>query len=340
MLRLPWLLCCLLPCCSWGSAVAYAWTRGRSSAPCVTARGRFVVCGSASLGRSPLLRAMFFFVAALPATLLLVGLLGHLRLGSWVLRRSLCDSSWVLRRLPLCRSWSLPHSVCCLSRLLCGPQLRRSWDSAAALAWVCGRSSALCATARERYAAYRVAYLGRAPTPCAISLGAAPCSAACGALLSLMPELVNAPPPFVRRLVGASLPIALSLLMAPLPPALSFDVVALPPALLLVGVRCHFHLCLSPWALPALGATACWRFAAYCSATSDRSPAPCAVSPGCCAAPCSAARGAPSSRTPWLVGAPLLLVRLLVGALLPIALPLSMAPLPRALSFDVLSICG
>ena len=28
VLRLAWLPCCLLHCCSWGSAVAYAWTRG------------------------------------------------------------------------------------------------------------------------------------------------------------------------------------------------------------------------------------------------------------------------------------------------------------------------
>ena len=35
------LLCCLLLCCSLGSTLAHAWARGRSSAPCVTARGRF-----------------------------------------------------------------------------------------------------------------------------------------------------------------------------------------------------------------------------------------------------------------------------------------------------------
>ena len=36
------------------------------------------------LSAAPLRRARFYFVAVLPATLLLVGLLGHLRLGLWV----------------------------------------------------------------------------------------------------------------------------------------------------------------------------------------------------------------------------------------------------------------
>ena len=206
VLRLAWLLCCLLPCCSWGSDVACAWTRRRSSAPCVTASGRVAAYGSASLGRSSAscdvllccCAACYFAARGAPWSLT-PGFVG--------IFRPLCDNSWVLRRLPLCRSWSLTYSVCCLSRLPCCLLLCRSWGSAAALAWIRRCSSALCAIARERYAAYQVAYLGRAPTPCAVSLGycAALCSAACGALLSAMHELVNAPPPFVRRLLGCLL---------------------------------------------------------------------------------------------------------------------------------------
>ena len=111
-------------------------------------------------------------------------------------------------------------------------------------------------------------------------------SAACGALLLLIPELVTAAPPFVRRLLGASPPIALSLLMAPVPRVLSVDVVALPPALLLVGVRCRFcqcpvlaavlpsappflglryHPCLGSWALlrPLCGSSRALRYLRY-----------------------------------------------------------------------------
>ena len=142
--------------------------------------------------------------------------------------------------------------MCYPSRLLCCLLLCRSWGSVAALAWIRGCSSTLYVITRERYAVYRVAFLGRAPTPCAVSLGycAASCSAACGTLLSAMLELVNTPPPFVRRLVGASLPIALSILMAPLPRVLSLNVVTLPLAFQLVGARCRVRPCLSLWALP------------------------------------------------------------------------------------------
>ena len=237
------LLCCLLPCCSWGSAITCAWTRGRSSAPCVSARGRVAAYGSASLGRPSAscdvllcCRAACYFAARGAPWSLTLGLVGILR--------PLCDCSWVLRRLPLCRSWSLACSVCCLSRLLCCLLLCRSWGSAAALAWICGRSSALCVIARE--------FLGRTPAPCAVSLGfcATSCSAACGALLSATPELVNAPQRCVRRLVGASLPLSLLLFMAPLPRALSFDVVVLPPAVQLMGARCRVCPCPSLWAPP------------------------------------------------------------------------------------------
>ena len=51
-LGLSWPLCCLLLCCSWGSAIAGAWAPGRSSAPCATARGRFAAYRSAALGCS------------------------------------------------------------------------------------------------------------------------------------------------------------------------------------------------------------------------------------------------------------------------------------------------
>ena len=101
LLRAPSrLMCCLLPCCLWGSTVARAWTRGRSFVTCVTARGRVAAYGSASLGRSSALwdvllccRAACYFAARGAPCSLTPGLVGILRL--------LCDCLWGLRRLPL-----------------------------------------------------------------------------------------------------------------------------------------------------------------------------------------------------------------------------------------------
>ena len=64
-----WLLCCLLLCCPRGPAIAYALTRGCSSAPCVKARGRFIAYRSAAPGR-PLLHALYVLVVVLPCALL------------------------------------------------------------------------------------------------------------------------------------------------------------------------------------------------------------------------------------------------------------------------------
>ena len=58
--------------------------------------------------------------------------------------------------------------------------------------------------------------------------------------LSLIPGLVGAPPPRVRRLVGAALPGALPLVVAPRLRAPSFLVATVPPALLLVGASLPF----------------------------------------------------------------------------------------------------
>ena len=90
--RASWLPRYLLLWCSWGSADAYAWARGRSSALCAT-RGRFAAYCSA-FPLAPLLRAVVSSVALLPRALFFVGLPFCLCLGSWVLR---CP--WVLRRL-------------------------------------------------------------------------------------------------------------------------------------------------------------------------------------------------------------------------------------------------
>ena len=91
--RPSWLPRCLLLWCSWGPAYASAWARGRSSALCATARGRFVASRSA-FPVAPLLCAVLSSVALLPPALLLVGLPFRLCLGSWVLGRA-----WALRRL-------------------------------------------------------------------------------------------------------------------------------------------------------------------------------------------------------------------------------------------------
>ena len=99
-------------------------------------------------------------------------------------------------------------------------------------------------TARGRFPAYSFAALGRTSARCATSRRAcgAACSAAREAALSLIPGLVGAPPPLVRRLLGIVLPCALPLPVGPGVRAPSFLIAALPLASVLVGL--HRRLCL------------------------------------------------------------------------------------------------
>ena len=131
-------------------------------------------------------------------------------------------------------------------------------------------------------------------------------------MLSLIPGLVGAPPPLVRRLVGAALPCAQMLPVAPWLRAPSFLVAALPPAL---GSWALLRpLCDCSWALRRLLLYLPCHPSAPCGFASSR----------------PAARGAPFLLMPGLVGAPLT-----VGALPPIVTPLPVAPLLRALSLLV-----
>ena len=80
----------------------------------------------------------------------------------------------------------LLFDVCGVSRLLCRLLLLRSWGSAAALAWVRGRSPALCATVRARFAT------------CAPMLSAAPALAAVSFDVTLPPPALLLPRPRCR----------------------------------------------------------------------------------------------------------------------------------------------
>ena len=149
---LSWLLRRLLPCCSWGSAIAYASARGRSS-------GRvrlFVDALPLIVPPRPLallLRTPFLWAIVLLFPLLLVGLCGCLCLGLWTpLRPSYSGSPTVRRRLLRC-SRLLPCSMRCLARLLCRLLILRSWGSVVAYTWVPGRPSTLSATVCGRFAA-------------------------------------------------------------------------------------------------------------------------------------------------------------------------------------------
>ena len=177
---LSWLLCCLLLCCLWGSAVAYAWARGRSFAPsgeCSWALRCLLPRCSHSLQCS--VRFPPRWLCCLLPCRSWAPL--WLRLGSWVPPPPpLCDYSWALGCLVLCRSRSLPWSVRCLSRWLCCLLLCRSWGSAFGCAWARGRSSALSVTARGCFDA-SVA-LDCSCGPCSILRGwyVASCSTALG----------------------------------------------------------------------------------------------------------------------------------------------------------------
>ena len=167
----PWLSCCLSIRRS-SSLTCYAPVRSPMLGPvgaavCFAAPGRCrascaILCGlcaaSCSSARGGLLSLVPGPVGAPPAFVRpLVGALLP------------CALPYLIA--PLLLSF-----VCCVSRLLCRLLLLRSWGSAAALAWACGRSSALCATARARFAA------------CAALLSGAP-------LLGALSFDVTVPPP-------------------------------------------------------------------------------------------------------------------------------------------------
>ena len=213
--RPSWLPRCFLLWCSWGSTDAYTWARGRSSALCTTARGRFAAYRSA-FPVAPLLRAVVPSVALLPPALLFVGLPFCLCLSSWVLR---CP--WALRRLLSRRSCSLRCPVCCLSWWPCCLLLRRLWGSVVAFAWAHGRLSAHRATARATACRYAAFVCSRAA--CAVLRGccATSCTVCLGAPMMLTPELVGARVPLVRHPVAILLPITPPLLLAHLLCALS-----------------------------------------------------------------------------------------------------------------------
>ena len=244
-------LYCRLPCCSWGSVVAYAWACGRPSTLRAATLGRCAAVCSAAPGWCPAPRAILRGCCAASCFSALGGLLSLTPgfVGAPPpLVRPLVGASLPCA-LPFLFASLLRSFVRRVSRSLCRLVLLCSWGSAAALAWARGRYSALCATVRARFADFRCSALGRSSALCAVvrCYYAASASIAPEAPLSPMSKLTGAPLPLVRRLVGALPLVAPPLLVAtPLRvPSSNFPV--LPPALLPVGLRCR--LCLGPWAL-------------------------------------------------------------------------------------------
>ena len=312
------LLCCLLLCCTWGSAVSYALAHGRCFALRDTARGRFAPYRSTTPARSPALCAVFLGYCAAVCSAA-CGALWSPMLGP-------VGAPPPFVRLPVNAAppFALPLPVAALLRALsCAVA---ALPPAPPLVGVCCRlclgSCVLLRPLCDRSWALRCPMLYRTSSlPCSSPLYAvfryclaAFCSSARGAPLRPLPRPLGASPlvPLCSRSVLCS--------------ALSFDLTAPPPALLLPRLRCR--LCLSSQVRPRPQCDGSWALCCLLLCRSWSLPR------SGCRLPWGF-RGAPTPRTPWPVGAPPFLVRLLLGASLPITLPLPVALLLRVSSFLV-----
>ena len=181
-----WLSWCLLLRRPWGPSIAYTLARGCSSAPCATAGGRFLACCFAAPSRS-LLRALSVLIVVPPFALLCSSRCCTVA-DAWARERSFSlgvAARWrfAAYHVAALDGSSSPCDVFLgLFWLMCGLWRCCSWGSAVGGAWAQGRSSAPCATARARFAAYRSIALGRSIVSYAWAPGRSParCAAAHG----------------------------------------------------------------------------------------------------------------------------------------------------------------